>query len=667
MSQHKNQTRAELIGQLQELQTKAAEFEVRKKYWEELYESSPDAIAILDNREYILQINREFTRLFGFTEEEALGRDINELIIPDHLTEEGLYFKSRATRGLMVEGESIRRAKNGTEFHVSLRGKPVVLGENQLAIIAIYRDISAKKQAENALHESKERYRAVVESTPALICRFLPDGTLTFVNSNYCRYFNTTEDRLLGKNFFQFIPLPDQEKVRNHFLSLTVEKPMVTYEHKVIAPDNTICWQEWIDQALFDEKGNLLEFQSLGRDITSAKRAREEKNRLETQLRQAQKLEAIGTLAGGIAHDFNNILGIILGFTELALDDTQEGTLIYKNLKQVIKAGNRAKELIKQILTFSRQFEHKMGLLRIGPTIEEALVLLRSTLPSTIEIRQHIARNEGAVFADPIQIQQVFMNLCVNAGQAMGRRGGVLEVNLESVELERESLTETDLPPGPYIRLSVSDNGPGIPPELRKRIFDPYFTTKEPGDGTGLGLSVVHGIVKEHKGEIQVYSEVGIGTTFHVYFPIVEGDEVIPPGEIETILTGTESSLLVDDDAILLEIEERMLNGLGYRTEKKINSLEALEAFRQSPKAFDLVITDQTMPLMTGTQLAVELRAIRPDIPIILNTGFSDSVNEENFTALGIDAFVMKPFTKRNIARVIREVLEKKRSAPAAD
>lgn len=658
MNDFDKQNKEQLISELKKLQQQVAEYEIQKQYWEQLFTNSPDAIAILDNNESIISINTEFSRLFGYSQADAAGCNINELIVPLELQEEGLDLKSRTARGEIAQVESVRKTKDGKNFDVSIIGKPVVLEGSQLAVIVIYRDITARKEAENALYQGKERYRAVVESTPAMICRFLPDGTLTFVNSFYCAYFKTSATELIGKNFFQYIPVEDQEKVKKHFLTLTVEKPMVTYSHQVISPSGDICWQEWTDQALFDDEKHLLEYQSLGRDITREKFALEEKNKLEKQLRHSQKLEAIGTLAGGIAHDFNNILGIIMGFTELSLDDTGEDSLVHRNLKQIYSAATRAKDLVQQILTFSRQIDDKKVPIRISTVIKNVLKLLRSTLPTTIEIRQKITENDKMVLTDAIQIQQVMMNLCINAQQAMDPNGGILEILLQNIFLDEDYIKGKELTPGLYVKLSVIDTGQGISPENIKRVFDPYFTTKEPGDGSGLGLSVVHGIVKNHGGDISIYSEPGRGTAVHIFLPAMDADETPYTEEANPLSCGNEYILFIDDEAALVEIGARILENLGYQVEAWTNSGDALNAFRQAPGKYSLVITDQAMPVLTGLQLAGEMRRIRPDIPIVLCTGFSDTINDENYKDHGINAYVMKPMVKKEIAAVIRQVLD---------
>ncbi|MBW2169460.1 MAG: response regulator, partial [Deltaproteobacteria bacterium] len=383
-----------------------------------------------------------------------------------------------------------------------------------------------------------------------------------------------------------------------------------------------------------------------------------EYRKLEAQLQQAQKMEAIGTLAGGIAHDFNNILAAIIGYTEIASLQVAEDDKAKESLKEVLKSGRRAADLVKQILAFSRKGEQERIPVQIGLIVKEALKLLRASLPTTIEIHQNIESDTGIVEADPTQIHQILMNLCTNAGHAMREEGGILEVTLTNVDIDARTIRQyPDMSPGPYLRLSVSDTGEGMTPEILGRIFDPYFTTKEVGEGTGLGLAVVHGIIKDHGGAITVYSEPGKGTTFHVYLPVIEKAAEPEKETLKPLPTGHERILFIDDEPGLVEIGRVMLGELGYDVVVRTSSIEALELFRIKPDEFELVITDMTMPKMTGDKLAKELMQIRPDIPIILCTGFSKRITEEKAKEIGIKAFVMKPLVMRDLANTVRKAL----------
>ncbi len=384
----------------------------------------------------------------------------------------------------------------------------------------------------------------------------------------------------------------------------------------------------------------------------------EKKKQVEVLLQQAQKMESIGTLAGGIAHDFNNILQSIMLNTELAQFENSDNTVVLHRMGEVLKASKRATDLVKQILTFSRQNELELKPLRIGLVIKEALKMLRSSLPTTIEIITNICKEDDLVLADPTQIHQVIMNLCTNASHAMREKGGTLTVVLEPVEIQAESVNiYPELNPGPYLRVSVQDTGHGMDRNTIDRIFDPFFTTKERGEGTGLGLAVVYGIIKELKGAIRVESEKNRGTDFFILFPRIQRPVKADIFETRPVPGGTEVMLLIDDEEGLLVAQRKIFERLGYRVETRSSSIDALEAFKSNPDRYDIVITDQTMPKMTGAQLAKEFIAIRPDIPIILCTGFSDVISEEEAKSIGIKEFIMKPIVVSEIASKVREIL----------
>ncbi|MDY6990775.1 MAG: ATP-binding protein [Thermodesulfobacteriota bacterium] len=379
----------------------------------------------------------------------------------------------------------------------------------------------------------------------------------------------------------------------------------------------------------------------------------------EKKLAQAQKMEAIGTLAGGIAHDFNNVLGIIVGNVELAADDVPEWNPARESLAEARQACLRAKDMVRQILTFSRQTEKELSPLDMVPVVKEGMNLLRHSIPATVDIRQKICDGSAMVLADPTQIHQILMNLCTNAAHAMEEVGSVLEVELANVDLSEEALKELEnLRSGECVRLTVSDQGQGMAPDVKDRIFDPYFTTKEVGQGTGMGLAVVHGIVREHGGAITVHSEPGKGTTFHVFFQRLEQEHDHPPTKVEKYATGTERILFLDDEAPLARLGQRMLEGLGYEVRSYTKAIEALEAFRQGPDRFDLVITDMTMPHMTGDAFAGQVMATRSDIPVILCTGFSHRIDGRKARQMGIRAFAEKPFVKSELAKTVRRVLD---------
>jgi signal transduction histidine kinase/ActR/RegA family two-component response regulator len=411
-----------------------------------------------------------------------------------------------------------------------------------------------------------------------------------------------------------------------------------------------------------------LEFYSLLRNQIILEKKVEERTialaQSERQLQQVLKIQAIGTLAGGIAHDFNNILFPIIGYTELTMDEVPEDSSARKNLEEILKAANRAKGLVQQILTFSRQSGHEREPIKVQYIIKEALKLLRASIPATIEIVHHLDDKCGPVIGDATQIHQVIMNLCTNAYQAMQTCGGRLEVGLRVVNINyADTIEKVGLRPGKHLCLTVKDEGCGMEAAVLDRIFEPYYTTKKHGKGTGLGLAVIHGIVKNHGGDIIVASTPGKGSTFQVYLPMTDGIDI----ETEPVLftkpaEGKERILLIDDEEQIVNMEQQMLERLGYKVTASTDSKAALEAFSRHPDDFDLIITDMTMPHITGDRLARKMLDIKPKIPVILCTGFNEAISEEKALSMGIQKFVMKPVVKNELASTIRTVLE----APAS-
>jgi signal transduction histidine kinase/ActR/RegA family two-component response regulator len=411
---------------------------------------------------------------------------------------------------------------------------------------------------------------------------------------------------------------------------------------------------KWID-------GNTA-YMQIATDITQIKKLQEQKSRTEMKLVQAQKLEAIGTLAGGIAHDFNNILASVLGYTELLLEDVEKGTKVEDKLQGIYTAGNRAKDLVNQILTFARQTDEEIKPINVGRIAKEALKLLRASIPTTIEFRENLD-SDALINGNPTQVHQIFMNLCTNAAHAMEADGGILKVSLTDIAFtEPEAIAHEILSPGNYLKIEVSDTGTGIEPEVLSSIFEPYFTTKSAGEGTGLGLAMVHGIVSGYRGVITVESDPGRGTAFFIFLPQAPKHEHRLKHQRFEAEGGNERILVVDDEQPIAEMMQQMLERLGYAATVRTSSLKALELFRLKPMNFDLVITDMTMPNMTGDKLAVALMEIRPDIPLVLCTGYSKKMSAERALELGIKAFVLKPLVKTEFTQIVRKVLDDAKS-----
>ncbi len=523
----------------------------------------------------------------------------------------------------------------------------------------LFIEIAERKQAGEALYESEEKHRNILESMEEGYYEVDLAGNYTFCNNAMCQISGCPKDEFIGKNNRQFMTPATAEEIYKVFQNVYITgKPSESLEWETIRPDGEKRYLEISASLMKNSEGQPSGFRGIARDVTRQRLDREEKERLEGRLQQSQKMEAIGTLAGGIAHDFNNILTSIIGYAELALSIVEKGSMQEDNIKEVIKAGSRATELVRQILAFSRQSAQELKPIMPSHIIKEAIKLLRSATPTTIDVKQNI-KSDSLVMGDQTRIHQVLMNLCTNAIYAMEETGDTLSVDLTDVQLD-ESVTSqyADLTPGKYLKLAVSDTGPGIKPDIIESIFEPYFTTKEVGEGTGLGLSVVQGIIKELNGEITVTSELGSGSTFTVYLPILEKQIELKSETIEMLPVGKERILIVDDEALIVNLCRQMLAGLGYTVTTRTSSIEALELFRNRPDDFDLVLTDMTMPNMTGDRLAGELMKIRPDIPVILCTGYSKKLSEENIAKIGIKAFVMKPFVRSELAKTIRKVLD---------
>ena len=552
-----------------------------------------------------------------------------------------------AVQGCVSNYEMEGKRADGTPFWAALFVQPLTFNNEPCRLTALY-DLTDRKLDE----EERMRLATAVEQGAESIIITDRKGNIEYVNPAFEQTFGYAREEITGRNFKMFKSDKHKEAFFREMWNVITEGRV--WAGRVInrKKDGEICEFETTISPIRDTSGSIINFVSVNRDVTH-------ELQMERQLRQAQKMEAIGTLATGISHDFNNILTAIFGNVQLAKMDISEENPILSKLDNILSAANRAKDLVMQVLTFCRQSEHEKKPLQISLIVKESLNLLRASIPATIEIRQKIRSKPGIVLADPTQMHQVLMNLCANAAGAMREKGGMLEVVLENMDIDADcAIRLPDLKPGPYLRLSVCDTGHGMSPEVMDRIFEPFYTTKNPGEGTGMGLAVVHGIVRSHGGAVHVRSEPGKGTVFHVYLPRISAPEKKEESEMtETLVKGHERILFVDDEQHLQEVFRDMLEHLGYEVVAETDSVRALELFRTEPDKFDIVITDQTMPNMTGEELAAELMRIRPDIPIILCTGYSERINEEKAKEMGIRKFLMKPFVISKIANAVREVL----------
>ena len=627
----------------------------------------PDATLVIDKEGKVIAWNMAIEDMTGVKAIDMLGKGNYEYALPFYGERRPILIDLVLKPQEEIELKYIYVDRRDTilvgEAHVPvLRGKGAYLygtasalhntkGDIIGAILSIH-DITERRQVEEALIQAEKKYKSIFDNAVMGIFQTTPAGRVISANPAFARILGyDSPEEVLSTVTDVSRQLYVNSENRRKLLRLIEELGTVQdFEVQFFRKNRSIAWITINIHTVIDNGGKLLYYEGAIQDITDRKN-------LETQLRQAQKMEAIGTLAGGIAHDFNNILGVIIGYTDMAHAGARPEKQRYY-LDQVLRACDRAKNLVNQILTFSRQSEQEKKPVLITPIIREGVKLLRSSLPSTIQITQNILDSSSAVLADPTQIHQILMNLCTNAAQAMRDRDGIITIQLDHDHIDpAETHNRLGLMEGDYARLTVSDTGYGIDTSIVDRIFDPFFTTKEPGEGTGLGLSVVYGIAKNCSGAVDVSSEPGKGTTFSVYLPLIETDEQMYEEAAEPVFGGTERILFVDDEAALVEVGKMMLASLGYHVTSRTSSIEALEVFRARPHDFDLVITDMTMPNMTGVDLAKVLLRIRPDIPIVLCTGFSEMISEEKAKILGIRQFVMKPLFRKDLAGVIREVL----------
>lgn len=520
----------------------------------------------------------------------------------------------------------------------------------------VLKELENQERAETSLRASEERYRLLVENSHDMIAELNESAELIYVNGNVEQLLGYTPEEMRTGVSLGWVHPDDARAVNEAYRDAKGH-----VEHRFLHKEGT--WR-WVESSFrrFPSSGGGEHFVVLSRDITERKRAEETRERLESELRQSQKMEAIGTLAGGIAHDFNNILTVILGNTEMAKMDLPEDHSAVDFLVEATKAAQVAKELVEQILTFSRKGEVRRTLIPLQPVVRESLRLVRSTLPSSIEVYTDIAPDIPAVLADPTQIQQVMINLCANGAHAMRETGGRLEVTLSTLRVEDEASGRQlgGISPGDYVRLSVCDTGCGMDPATKERIFDPFFTTKGPGEGTGLGLAVVHGIVESHEGSIVVESELGKGSRFHLHFPAILQGAVENEDEIRDVPKGNgEGILLVDDEPTVLFLVSQMLRRMGYRVTEASSAALAWEAFQLNPDAFDLIVSDLKMPRMTGVELASRVRAIDARIPILLISGNLTEVDEEKRDHLDLFAVLHKPFRMEQLLEAIAKALSR--------
>jgi PAS domain S-box-containing protein len=617
-------------------------------YTRSLIEASLDPLVTINVDGKVTDVNKTTELITGIPRDRLIGSDFSDYFTEPDRARLG-YQKAFEEGSVRNYPLTIRDVKGHvTEVLYNATVYKNETGEVQ-GVFAAARDITAQKSAE----QERLRLMAAIEQSSESVVITEDTGAILYANPAFGRINDYLPREAIGKNYFDLLTGDGRDKGPKRKLAEILGKDRMWKDHfSREKKDGTSYELDVSISPVQDQSGKIINYSIIERDVTR-------ETILEQHLRQQQKMEALGTLAGGIAHDFNNILMPIMINTELSLYDTPRTSLINQYLNTVLEAAQRGQELVNQIITFSRQKEQERKPIKLTSVIKEALRFLRATVSQNIELRENIDVESGMILGDPTQIHQVLMNLCSNAAYAMREKGGMLEVSLTAVEVDAHMLAKhLDLKPGPYLKLTVSDTGHGMGQDVIKRIFDPFFTTKKTGEGTGMGLAVVHGIVKRHEGTIITYSEVGKGSTFNIFFPRVEGDPKSEAVDLGAIPMGTERILFVDDEEVQVRSGRRLLERLGYSVIAAIDGHEALEVFRSEPEAFDLVITDQSMPRLTGIKLAEKMMRIRPDIPVILCTGFSEGIDGEKARATGIREFMMKPFSVRQLAETIRRVLD---------
>lgn len=615
--------------------------------WEKTFNALQDVITVLSPDLKILKANKAAYETFKLNGSEIIGKKCYE-VFNDRSEPCECCPASRLHRELGAKSNVIYNERTCKSFEV--RSYPILDDSGELKhLLHSARDVTQKIRNE----EVRTILSEAIEQTSDSVIITNVDGTIQYVNPSCTTTSGYSREELTGENLNFLVTGAQNSK---HFEKATIQlgkgnswQGRLTSTKK----DGSRFEENAAISAITDQKGNITNLVIVKRDISK-------EEHLQKQLQQAMKMEAIGTLSGGIAHDFNNILAAMIGYAQIAKEKVPEEDSIRDDIDQILLGGDRATQLVKQILTFSRRdTEGSLHPLKIQHLIKEVVKLLRSSFPTTIDIRQKIDNNCPPVLADPAQLHQVLMNLCTNARQAIDSIHGAITIELDKYSIPGPHLQGTSLlNKGTYARLVINDSGKGMSEEMQTRIFDPFFTTKAKNQGTGLGLSVVHGIVERHEGVIMVESEIDLGTTFQIYFPAITDIEDTRQESPEQLNLGSERIMVVDDERPIAELLQQVLTGLGYTVTAYSSSLEAVAEYRKHPDDFDAVITDMTMPDMTGAELAREMLSFRPELPIIMATGYNETIDAEKASRIGIRSFLLKPLKKAKLAQVLRTVLD---------
>ena len=648
---------------MQEDQNKNNLADMELKESEEIFRSFSEQSFVgvyLIQDEKFVYVNPKFADIFGYSIDECLNKiNFHDFIHPDDLK----LVQQKVRKGVNQEVSYVKHSfrgikKNGEMIHVEIYGSSIHYKGLPAATGTIL-DITRRKQAKKALQKSENQLKTIIEHSNELF--FLHD------TNNFLNYVSPNSEAILGYT-------PEEMKIKwtelvsdNHInlkgvkfteAAIKTGKTQKPYLLEFKKKDGTLVFLEIDESPVKDSKGKVVAVSGAARNVTEKILSEKKLAKLQEQIVQSKKMESIATLTGGLAHDFNNILYIIFGNTELALEDIPKEHPAYTKLETIKSANLRASAIIKHLLDFSRKTDQKLKPINAVFLIKNSLNFLRSTIPATIEIREHLTDADIVILANSIQINQVMMQLCTNASQAMKKTGGTLDISVEKAVIKPGSIKRLpDLAEGEYARITISDKGSGIDPEIITQIFDPYFTTNK-AENSGMGLSIVHGIVKNHNGDILVDSRPGRGTTITLLFPMVDDKPQVEIQARDKMLCGNESILFVDDEKSIIIMAKIMLKRLGYKVETSLLPEKALNLFQSNPDSFDLVITDMTMPQMTGTKLFEKLRKIRPEIPVILCTGHSSLIDKAKAKKEGFAGYIMKPMSMSRLAKSIREALD---------
>jgi len=630
---------------------------------------TPAAVAMFDTQMRCLQASDRWLTDYGLAGRNIVGLSCHEMFpdLPDRWKE--VYHHVLAGAIEQCERDPITRG-DGTVDWVQWEARPWHKPDGGIGGLILFTQfITERIHIEEALRLSQDKFRSAMQHSPIGMAVVGPDGRWLEVNPALSKIIGYSRGEFLVTNI-QSITHPDDREDGLKFLAKMLERQIENYqtEKRYVHKAGHVIWVQLNVSLAWNPDGTPRHFVGQIQDITERKRAEEQRKKLEEQLRKAQKMEALGTLAGGTAHEFNNILGIIIGYSDLAKMELGDDHHISRHLEEVLKASQRAKEIVQQILTFTRQQMDQRELILLLPIVADAVKLIRTTLPETVEIVTDIAPGASAILGNSTQIHQVIINLCTNAWHAMKDGAGLIQITQRTVTLDETApALHPALHAGPYVRLSIEDNGEGMDAATLARIFEPFFTTKGPGKGTGLGLAVVHGILQAHDGAVVVQSQPDQGTTFHLYFPAELAAPVkpLPAGPVSMPAGAGQHILVVDDEPALAQAAVFSLERLGYRVTGVHSAAEALKAFHQHPGKIDLVITDLTMPGVNGTDLANALHEARPELPIIMASGFGGPRTAHFARGPGRRAVLQKPFTNEVLARTVHQLLAEAPSAEA--